>query len=137
MRAFIDSSSLFKRYVVEKGAEEFNRLLETVFEIIVSPITVLEVHSIIERRLREKSLKIEDGKWIEKEFLKDYGYFGVVSWEDELIETATRLIRKHQLRVLDGIQLASGLICNPDLFITSDKQLFKAASQECKKTVFI
>jgi len=137
MRAFIDSSSLFKRYVAEKGSDEFNRLLETVFEIIVSPVTILEVHSIIERRLREKSLKVEDGKWIEKEFLRDYGYFGVVSWEEEMIETAMRLIRKHQLRVLDGIQLASGLICNPDLFITSDKQLFKAALQECKKTAFI
>ena len=66
MRAFIDTSSLLKKYVDEQGADTFDALLLSVSEIIVAPITLLEIHSIIERRLREKTLNTADAAWIEK-----------------------------------------------------------------------
>ncbi len=75
MKAFIDKSTLFKKYIEENGSKKFEKLLESVSEIIVAPITILEIHSIIERRVREKSLNNSDAKWIEKEFLYDYNFF--------------------------------------------------------------
>ncbi len=137
MKAFIDTSSLIKKYVEEKGSDEFNNLLESVSEIIVSPITILEIHSVLERRLREKTLRSTDAKWIEKEFSIDLDYFGIVQWNDNLINECIRVIRKHQLRVLDGIQLSSALISNPPLFITSDKRLHTAAKKELSQVKFI
>lgn len=130
VRAFVDTSSLFKKYVEENGAEEFNRLLDSVFDIIVSPVTILELHSILERRLREKTLLRADAQWVEKEFQADYQYFGVVEWNDSLLKESIRVVRRHQLRVLDGIQLASGLLAGPSLFITSDRKLYDAAIKE-------
>jgi len=137
MKAFIDTSSLFKKYLDEQGSSEFNKLLESVFEIIVAPSTLLEIHSIIERRIREKTLQSEDAKWIEKEFLTDFNFFGVIEWNDELLEKAIRLIRKYQLRVLDSIQLSAAQLSGAALFITSDKQLYKAAKNELHSVTFI
>jgi predicted nucleic acid-binding protein len=137
MKAFIDTSSLFKKYLDEQGSSEFNKLLESVFEIIIAPSTLLEIHSIIERRLREKTLQSEDAKWIEKEFLTDFNFFGVIEWNDELLEKAIRLIRKYQLRVLDSIQLSAAQLSGAALFITSDKQLYKAAKNELPSVTFI
>jgi uncharacterized protein len=137
LRAFIDTSSLIKKYIEEEGAEEFNSLLESVSEIIVSPVTILEVHSAVERRLRERTLKGAVAQWIEREFLADYDFFGVVEWNDELITECLRVIRKYQLRVLDGIQLAAALISRSSLFITSDKRLFEASNREIQGVKFI
>jgi len=47
LRAFIDTSSLLKKYIEEDGAEEFNSLLDSVSEIIISPVTILEVHDVL------------------------------------------------------------------------------------------
>ena len=137
MRAFIDTSSLIKKYIEETGSEEFGVLLESVSEIIVSPITVLELHSAIERRLRERTLKPSDARWIEKEFMTDYDFFGLVEWNDELIGEGLRTIRKYQLRVLDAIQLSAALISDTGLFVTSDRRLYQAARKEMANIRFI
>lgn len=137
MKAFIDTSSLFKKYVEEPGSIEFNHLLSSVHEIIVAPITKLEFYSVIERRLREKMMRPVDAKWIEKEFTLDYDYFSVVEWNENIISGSIRLIRKYQLKTLDSIQLSAALLAAADLFITSDKRLYQAGSKEFKTAKFI
>jgi predicted nucleic acid-binding protein len=137
MKAFIDTSSLFKKYIDEEGSSEFNELLESIHEIIIAPSTLLEIHSVIERRLREKTLQSKDAEWIEKEFLTDFNFFGVVEWNDELLEKAIRLIRRFQLRVLDSIQLSAAQLSGATLFVTSDKRLYKAAKSEFSSVTFI
>ncbi len=130
MRAFIDTSTLFKKYVKESGSEEFDQHLESISEIILAPITELEVHSIIERRLRDKTIAEQDALWIEKEFNYDLNYFGIIKFEDNLLQKSIRVIRRHQLKVLDGIQLASAIIVKPDIVLISDRKLYTAAKEE-------
>jgi len=137
MRAFIDTSSLFKKYVNEKGADTFDTLLQSVSEIIIAPITLLEINSIIERRIREKRLNIADATWIEKEFMFDFGFYGVIEFNDHLISECIRVIRMYQMKVLDGIQLSSAIIAKPDVFIVSDKQLYESAVKELKRVEFV
>ena len=137
MRAFVDTSSLFKKYVDEKGSDAFDAFLKSVTEIIIAPITLLEIHSIIERRLREKTLSASDAKWIEKEFLFDLNFYGVVEFNEKLISECIRVIRKHQMKVLDGIQLSSVIITRPDVFIVSDKSLYNSACKELLRVEFI
>ena len=137
MRAFIDTSSLFKKYVDEEGADKFERLLQTVTEIIIAPITLLEINSIIERRLRKKTLSAADAKWVEKEFMFDLNFYGVVEFNEKLISECIRVIRKHQMKVLDGIQLSSVIITRPDVFIVSDKSLYNSACKELLRVEFI
>ncbi|MDD5673270.1 MAG: type II toxin-antitoxin system VapC family toxin [Chitinivibrionales bacterium] len=137
MRAFIDTSTLFKKYVDEDGAEEFDALLNTIFQIIVSPVTIIEMHSIIYRRLRERSLSAADARWIENEFMTDYDYFGIVQWNEDLTKKSIALSRKYPLRTLDGIQLASSILSNAAIFITSDKRLHAFAVKELDKVTLI
>lgn len=137
MRAFIDTSSLFKKYFDEKGANKYDTLLQPVSEIIIAPVTWLEINSIIERRLREKTLSAVDAKWVENEFIFDLQFYGVVEFNEELISECIRVIRKYQAKVLDGIQLSSAIIAKPDIFIASDKRLFKFAGKELKRVEYI
>ena len=63
----------------------------------------------------------------------DFDYFGVVAWSENLEDTGVRLIRRHQLKVFDGFQLASAVISKADLFLPSDKRLYKSAVIEFEK----
>ncbi len=137
MRAFIDTSSLFKKYVDEKGADTFDVLIQSVSEIIIAPVTQLEINSTIERRLREKTLSTSDANWIMKEFMFDFNFFGVVEYNDVLISECIRVIRTYQMKVLDGIQLSSAITAQSEVFIVSDKSLYKTASKELKRVEFI
>jgi predicted nucleic acid-binding protein len=132
MRAFIDTSSLFKKYIDEEGSDLFSELLKQVSEIIVSPVTWLEVHSILSRRLREKNLTTQQVDWIQGEIEKDFDYFNIVLWNELLEAKGIEVIQKYGLKTLDALQLAAGCISNPDLFITSDKSLFSVAKHQIK-----
>jgi predicted nucleic acid-binding protein len=137
MRAFIDTSSLFKKYVRERGSNELDSLLQDISEIAVSPVTWLELNAVIARRLREKTLMSQQATWLQVEVQKDFQSFYRVLWNEALEETATNLIDHHPLSTLDAIQLASGVLAKVDLFVTSDHGLFEQARSEVRRAVHI
>ncbi|MGC8764975.1 MAG: type II toxin-antitoxin system VapC family toxin [Brevinematia bacterium] len=130
MRVFIDTSSLVKRYIKESGSEELNHVFDVSSEIFVSPITKIEFHSAIERRLVDKSLSKEEFQTVLREFKLDYLNFEIVKFDAMLELLAIEMIRKHRLRTLDSIQLTSAKIKEVDRFITSDEMLYKIAKVE-------
>lgn len=137
MRAFIDTSSLFKKYVAESGSGELERLLQDVSEIAVSPMTWVEMSAVIARRVREKSLTSQQAAWLTSEARKDFQSFHLVVWNETLEATATRLLSRYPLSTLDAIQLASGILSKADLFVTSDRGLFEEARKELRKAVCV
>ena len=137
MRAFVDTSSLFKKYVEEDGSKELDSLLQKVSEIAVSPVTWLEMNAVIARRLREKTLTSQQAAWLKSEAHKDLESFYRVIWNEALEKTAVDLVYEHPLSALDAIQLASGLLSKADLFVTSDQGLFKEAQKSVRKAVYI
>lgn len=137
MRAFVDTSSLFKKYVEETGSEEFSALLKGVSEIAVSPVTWIEMNAVVARRLRDKSLTSQQAEWLRLETRKDFQSFHQVFWNENLEKTATDLIHRHSLATLDAIQLSSGILSKADLFVTSDRGLFERARKEMRKAVCI
>ena len=60
----------------------------------------------------------------------DLNFYGVVEFNENLNSECIRIIRKYQMKVLDGIQLSSAIVAKPDIFIVSDKQLYNAAIKE-------
>ena len=137
MKAFIDTSSLIKKYITEKGSKEFDDLLEELSEIIVSPICFLELSSAIQHRIREKTLTQEQAAWLQTEAQKDLYYFSQVIWNENLEQKAVEMIRKHHLKTLDSLQLASAILSKADRFITSDKSLESTAKKEITHVLFI
>ncbi len=137
MRAFVDTSSLFKKYVEEHGSQALDRLLKDASEIAVSPVTWVEMNAVIARRVRNHSLTAEQAGWLTSEVRKDFQSFHRVVWNEALEMTTTRLIARYPLSTLDAIQLASGVLSKSDLFVTSDRRLFEEARKEVRRAVCV
>ena len=137
MRAFIDTSSLFKKYVEENGSKELDGLLLQVSEIAVSPITWVEMSAVIARRLREESLTSQQAAWLRSEMHKDFQSFHRVVWNDSLEKTAAALVYQSSLSTLDAIQMASGILSKAEIFVTSDRALFQEAQKKIRKALYI
>ena len=129
MRLFVDTSSLFKKYVDESGCEVFEKILSKASEIAVSPVTWIEMNAAISRCLRSNVLTPEKTEWLRTEIKKDFAYFLLVVWNENLENKAVQLIREHALKTMDAIQLASGILSGAETFITSDHQLHRAAKK--------
>ncbi|MBI3615112.1 MAG: type II toxin-antitoxin system VapC family toxin [Candidatus Omnitrophica bacterium] len=137
MRAFIDTSSLFKKYVEEDGSKELDSLLQEVSEIAVSPITWVEMSAVVARRLRGKSLTSQQAAWLKSEMYKDFQSFHRVVWNESLEKVATDFVYQYSLATLDAIQLASGVLSKAETFVTSDRRLFGEAQKKVRKAVCI
>ena len=137
MKAFIDTSSLVKKYFEEDGSPQFEILLDDISEITVSPIYWMEVNSAIGRRLQGGDLQERQARWIQKEAQKDLSHFSHILWNERLEQITVELLYKYQLKTLDSLQLASGLISKQDIFITSDKHLFSIAKKIFDQVRFV
>ena len=137
MRAFIDTSSLFKKYVDEDGSKALDRLLREISEIAVSPTAWVEMNAVVARRVREKSLTSQQATWLTSEARKDFQSFHRVVWNEALETTAVQLVCHYPLSTLDAIQLASGVLSKADVFVTSDHGLYEKARKEVRKAVCV
>ncbi len=137
MRLFVDTSTLFKKYVNEAGSGDFDKLFGEAAEIIVSPVTRIEMHSAIAKHVREKWLSEQDAKKLSIEIKKDFIFYSRIFWNDNLEEKSVEIAQSLSLKTLDAVQLASGVLSKADLFVTSDKRLFDEASKVIHKTRFI
>ena len=129
MRLFVDTSSLFKKYVNESGSNDFEKLLSKASEIAVSPATWIEMNAAIERCLRSGALTPEKAGWLRAEVKKDFTYFFLVVWNENLENKAVQLIHQHALKTMDAVQLASGILSDSEIFVTSDHPLHRAAKK--------
>ena len=137
MNAFIDTSSLFKKYVQESNSEKFDKIIQNINEIIVSPTTLIELHKSVQTRLRGHLIAEDESRRILNEIGRDYPFFQIVEWSAALEKTAVYLVNKYDLKTLDSIQLSCAIISTADQFITSDIQLSRAAKKEIKCVLLI
>lgn len=137
MKIFMDTSSLFKKYHVEHGSEKLFEIFEKTTEVIVSPITYVEVNNTIKRYYSEKKITKEEFNLLSNQINKDFQYFQKIRWDDLLENICISLINKYQLKSLDVIQLASAKYSNCQQFITSDKKQYHIAQKELKKAILV
>ena len=112
MKLYLDTSSLIKLYHTEPGTVELDNILanESLEDIFLSFITVIEFNSAIWKKVRTKELSEEIALAIIDAFSNDYPNYKFVDINNDLIVTAKELVTKyaiHGLRTLDSIQLAS------------------------------
>jgi uncharacterized protein len=130
MIIYLDTSSLFKLYHNEQGTEELDKLFteENITEIILSAISKVELTSTVWKKIRMNELNINQGVELIELFKADNKNYTFIELDNELIESATKLINeygKFGLRSLDSIQLATALKYKDKIDIgkTSDKIL--------------
>lgn len=137
MRVFIDTSSLFKRYIHEDGSLELEPLFQLASDMVVSPVTWMEFNVALCKRLSNKSLTPAQVSWAISEAKIDFKSYSCVDWNEDLEENVIRIAQKSTLKTLDAIQLASAVLSKADIFVTSDKKLFEEAKKVIRGAQFI
>jgi len=135
MVVFIDTSSLIKRYIEEKGSSKVDFYYKNGNEIFISPVTPIEFRSALKRKLKEKTINLESYYKALDGWSKEESNYKIVVFNHILVIEAIQLIEEEFIKTLDSIQLASAKMGNFDEFITSDKQLFNIASKNLKYKV--
>lgn len=135
---FIDTSALAKRYLVETGTPWVGHLTHPSAGnvIIISDVTVIEMFSLLARRVREGTLPQANATLLLNAFLLhvENEYLSVPV--DNYVQAQARaLVGSHPLRTLDAIQLASaqranGILGEPMTFVSGDRALLSAAAAE-------
>ena len=103
MKAFIDTSSLFKKYVVEDNSAAFERLLTKIQTVIIAPTTIIEIHKGIKNRLTINLLDENDVDFLVKEITADYPFFKIIDWNVHLWSKAVEFIYLYDLKSLDSL----------------------------------
>jgi predicted nucleic acid-binding protein len=135
---YMDTSAIAKHYVAEIGSKWVHSLTDPVsgHSIIVSELTIVEFSSVLARRQREKTLSSHDAGLYETQYLYDYkSHYTPVLLSTNIVVQASQLTKRHILRTLDAMHLASALetarISGASLtFVCSDKHLLTAAVGE-------
>ncbi len=141
---FIDTSALFKRYIIEPGTDKLDEIFYKGGVFYISDVTIIEFISNLKRKIEvTKELDNSVYKKIKKEFFNDIalGNLKTVSISSEIIIGAISLLDRSYITPLDSIQLSTALFKMSQnaktIFICSDKKLSIIAQQNGLKCLFI
>lgn len=135
MIAYLDSSVLVKKYVIEPGTPELLDLWNRADAIAISTVGYAEVVAAFHRKRRETNLAPDVARRLTSSFKSDWETFVRVDVSPLLHDLIDRLVAKHPLRGFDAIHLASAIFLReslgPDLvFACADSKLSVAAKSE-------
>ena len=137
MRLFIDSSSLTKRYVEEKGSDKLAERLESVSDLGISVILVPEIISALQRRVRESMLSRNGYQTIKSSLLDDIRDATVLQLTPSVMAKSIKLLENNVLRAMDSLHIACALEWHADVFVTSDNRQAIAAQNAGLKVELI
>ena len=135
---YLDTSALVKLFIIENGTDLVTDLVrkENGHAVAVLELARVELHAAIHRRERVGDVKA--GTASEAREMLEYGLrtqYEQVEVDSTVLNRACTLIDRHHLRAYDAMQL-SGAIAHftrrreNGLFVTADKSLFDAATEE-------
>ena len=131
---YFDASALVKRYVRENGSTAVRRLLSSDTPVM-SRLSEVEVASALMRLAREGALTAAERDRALAAFAADLEAITVVELTHDVTAEAIGLLRRHQLRAGDAMQLASCLLMQQQIsealpFVAFDRRLTEVARLE-------
>ena len=132
---YLDSSALVKRYIQEDGTDVVKSILAGDDLITTSKLSYPEILSALMRKVRAGEIERKTFNGIVDMLDKDWGYFLVLDFHNDLLQIVKMLIGKHPLKAADAIHLSSALWLKASskagvTFVASDSSLLKAARTE-------
>jgi predicted nucleic acid-binding protein len=139
---FLDTSALVKRYIDETGSHWLRATVDPALSpfLVISQLLVVEVHSALNRRLREGTISQDDCTRTKQAFQGDcQNEYNLIPMSGAIVDLACGLLERHPLRASDAIHLATALTSNrllsdhglPALaFLCADDRLLDAATTE-------
>jgi uncharacterized protein len=128
MRVFLDSSSLAKRYIMERGSEKVEETLAGADEAAVSLIGPAEIISALSRIFRQGTISAAQYDRTKAALFEDLEDMSIREVTAPVVSLAIDLLELHTLRTLDALHLAVAIEWRADLFISSDRRQLAAAS---------
>jgi predicted nucleic acid-binding protein len=141
---FIDTSSLFKRYIYESGTEKLDDLMNQKAFYYISNLTIVEVISNLKRK-REITREIDKNIYlnIKREFFNDIssGTLRMVDFVSDIIINTINVLDIDYMASIDSIQLSSALYLKKEIgstfFVCSDRKLGILAQKKGLDTIII
>lgn len=139
---YADSSALVKRHVAEIGSAWFTTLADPSAHntIITAQISLVELYSALNRRIRERTLTQADYALVMIDLdLIFNSQYAIVPLSQTVIGETRGLLERHPLRAYDAAQLASAIYsrsemkaagASPLVFLSADTRLLTAAQAE-------
>ncbi len=132
---FVDTSSLVKFYYPEPDSDKVESILLKAERIYISNLTIVEMASALQKKIRMKELENLKETLIWNTFLDDIQsqQIETVSLDDRHYLMASELIRKYggksSLKTLDSLHLAIAHDLDNSEFLCSDNVLSQVATQ--------
>lgn len=130
---FLDTSALFKRYVLETGTDVVDELFSQKNTLLISTVTLCEVTSNLRRLVDvDQMLTVDEFTALKATFLGDIadGLLDLVHMSPDLILQGLEILSRQFVTPLDAIQLASALsLPQAPVFVCSDQKLSRLASE--------
>jgi predicted nucleic acid-binding protein len=128
---FADTSALAKWYLNEEQSDRFASFMVRAGGAAISRLTVAEMRSLLNRRLRAKDFSSRVHRDIVHAFERDIQlrYLEVYPLEDLQAQRAIAILHEVPgipIRTLDALQLATALELKADLVATADRVMARA-----------
>jgi len=135
MILYLDTSSLLKLYVEEKGSAKVLDLLKSSEMAATSIVGYAEARAAFARKFREKAFTSRKYGRFVSTFNKDWDSYLIVKVTKEVVWLAGDLAERHSLKGLDAIHLSSAITLgkessSPITFSCADLKLQKASKLE-------
>jgi len=140
---YFDASVLVKAYFWEEGSEDVRQVMRDVSakpasaRVVTSRIAFVEAVSALSRRTFVGEITEEQAEEVWDRLVADFADYYVLEAKPRLVERAAELTRRHRLRALDAIHLATGLAARRRApawaefqFGSADRRLNVAATAE-------
>lgn len=139
MAIYVDTSALVKRYLPERASQRWERFVaEETDELLISPLTLTEVESTLQRRLRQREIDGDFAGRVRDLLARDLeaALWVVQPFDPNVLPHATRLIRALgvPLAMLDAVHLACAQSYGCERVATGDRQ-FARAVERCQLAV--
>jgi predicted nucleic acid-binding protein len=136
--AYLDTSSLVKLYVEEKGSALIRELVERAELVATSVVAYPEARAAFARQRREGGLTSAGYDRARNDFERDWPRYLTVEVSEAVYRSAGDLAEKHHLRGFDSLHLASYLSlyragARQIRFSAFDEALNRAARKETKE----
>lgn len=131
-KVYLDTSAIAKWYLNEEHSEEFSQFLRLIPSAIISPLTIIEMRSLLARRRRmheiPESLEMEIFATFQMDI--DKRHLHLVPFDPRHFEDATHIIASLPtiaLRTLDALHLSIMQFHQIDTLATADQVMMIAA----------
>ena len=134
MKACLDSSAFAKRFVEEQGSAAVEAVCARATELGLSVLSVPEVISALNRRLRERVLTPAQYRQAKQRLLDDVRDADIIQLTPSVVGSAIQVLEANSVRAMDALHIACALEWGADIFVSADTRQLAAAKRAGLKT---